>query len=129
MVVDIVVGLQHGDEGKGKVVNQYLKDGDYDYCIKFNGGPNAGHSVELEDGTKVVTHQVPIGVIYGVKSIIGCGCVVSILELEREIKYLTDLGFDVEKYLQIDENAHAILGKHIDQDRESSEGRLGTTGS
>ena len=77
MKVDVVIGLQHGDEGKGKVTNSYLKNGNYDWCVKFNGGPNAGHSFVREDGEIFVTHQVPLGVFHGVKSIIGAGCVVT----------------------------------------------------
>ena len=84
MRTDIIVGLQHGDEGKGKVINWLCRNSvpsdDYDFCVRFNGGPNAGHTIYL-NGTKVVLHQIPIGIVYGIKSLIGPACVLDVQKL------------------------------------------------
>ena len=68
MKSDIIVGLQHGDEGKGKVVLSLIND-KYDYCLRFNGGPNAGHTVYVK-GNKIVLHQIPCGIVNNKISII-----------------------------------------------------------
>ena len=68
MITDIVIGLQHGDEGKGKVTHHLLKSGEYTHCIRFNGGCNAGHTI-YHKGQKFVTHHIPAGVFFGVKTI------------------------------------------------------------
>ena len=77
MIADIVIGLSYGDEGKGKVTHHLLKTGDYTHCLRFNGGCNAGHTI-YHNGQKFVTHHIPAGVFFGVKSIIGAGCVVNL---------------------------------------------------
>ena len=64
-IVDIVIGMQYGDEGKGKIANQMAQSGEYDYVVRFNGGENAGHTIYL-NGEKIVTHLVPCGVLHGV---------------------------------------------------------------
>jgi len=82
---DVVVGLQFGDEGKGKIVDDLIKQaGRYNLCMRFNGGPNAGHTVYV-DGKKMDTHQVPSGVLTGMKSIINANCMVDPIKLEQEI--------------------------------------------
>ena len=89
---DILVGLQHGDEGKGKVTKYLIKFENYDYCVRFNGGPNAGHTV-YHNGKKFVTHQIPTGIFYNIKCLIGTGCVVDLNKLKDEIEKLeTPLG-------------------------------------
>ena len=82
---DVIVDLQAGDTGKGKVAHALAKN--YDMVLRYNGGSNAGHTV-YHDEKKVVTHLVPIGVLFGIPSVIGFGCVVSIKKLEEEIKDL-----------------------------------------
>ena len=72
MITDIVIGLQHGDEGKGKVTHHLLKSGKYTHCVRFNGGCNAGHTI-IHRGKKFVTHHIPAGVFFGVTSVIGNG--------------------------------------------------------
>ena len=67
-MADVIVDLQYGDCGKGKVTNSLLKSGGYTHCVRYNGGHNAGHTI-YNDGKKVVTHIVPSGVLQGVKSI------------------------------------------------------------
>ena len=87
MITDIVLGLQHGDEGKGKVTHHLLKSGEYTHCVRFNGGCNAGHTI-FHNGKKFVTHHIPAGVFFGVTSVIGNGCVVDPMKLGQEIDYL-----------------------------------------
>ncbi len=92
--------------------------------VTNNGGANAGHTV-YHDGKKVVTHLVPIGVLFGIPSVIGLGCVVNIKKLEQEIKDLNDAGFNTDGLIFVDERAHLVLDKHIEED--SSESKIGTT--
>jgi adenylosuccinate synthase len=119
---DVIVDLQAGDTGKGKVAHALAKD--YDLVLRYNGGANAGHTV-YHDGKKVVTHLVPIGVLFGIPSIIGLGCVVNIKKLEEEIKDLNDAGFNTDGLIFVDERVHLVLDKHIEED--NSESKIGTT--
>jgi adenylosuccinate synthase len=119
---DVIVDLQAGDTGKGKVAHAIAKD--YDLVVRYNGGANAGHTV-YHDGKKVVTHLVPIGVLFGIPSVIGLGCVVNIKKLEQEIKDLNDAGFNTEGLIFVDERAHLVLDKHVEED--STESKIGTT--
>jgi adenylosuccinate synthase len=122
--VDIVLGIQHGDEGKGKVTHHLLRGGDYTHCVRYNGGCNAGHTI-YHNGQKFVTHHIPAGVFFGVKSIIGPGCIVDIDKFFGEIQMLKDGGIDVDGKIFIAKNAHVIQEKHTEADAE--EERLGTT--
>ena len=88
MITDIVIGLQHGDEGKGKVTHHLLKSGEYTHCIRFNGGCNAGHTI-YHEGTKFITHHIPAGVFFGIPSIIGPGCVLNVDKLMEEMDILS----------------------------------------
>ncbi len=124
VTVDVIVGIQHGDEGKGKVTHSLLSDGDYTHCIRYNGGCNAGHTI-YHDGQKFVTHHIPAGVFFGVKSIIGPGCVVDINKFLNEINMLRKAGIDVEDKVFIAKNAHIITEKHLWAD--SGEVSIGTT--
>lgn len=124
---DVIIGLQYGDEGKGKILVAMIQKNKYDYCIRFNGGPNAGHSI-YKDGIKYITHQIPSGIVYGLKCIIGPNCVVDINKLEKEISELESLGIkNVRTNLLISYNAHIIDLKHIEYDTKSN--MIGTTGS
>ena len=122
-VVDVVIGMQYGDEGKGKIANQMAASGDYDYVFRFNGGGNAGHTIYL-NGEKIVTHLVPCGILHGIPSVIGNGCVINTQKLFDELAYLEGLGFDTT-LLKIAENAHIITKEHIDED--SKDTKIGTT--
>ena len=84
MKADIIVGLQHGDCGKGKVTHHLCKEGDYTHVIRYNGGCNAGHTI-FHKGEKFVTHHIPAGVFFGIKSIIGPGCVVNVEQFYKEV--------------------------------------------
>ena len=124
MLADIVVGLSFGDEGKGKVTHHLLKNGDYTHCIRFNGGCNAGHTI-YHEGVKFVTHHIPAGVFFGVRSIIGNGCVVNIDQFNREIQMLNEGGIDTDGLIFIANNAHIITDAHLEED--SKDTTIGTT--
>jgi adenylosuccinate synthase len=119
---DVIVDLQAGDTGKGKVAHALANN--YDLVFRYNGGANAGHTV-YHDGKKVVTHLVPIGVLFGIPSVIGLGCVVNVKKLEEEIRELNNAGFNTDGLIFVDERAHLVLDKHIEED--SSESKIGTT--
>ena len=124
VVVDVVLGIQHGDEGKGKVTHHLLKSGDYTHCVRYNGGCNAGHTI-YHEGVKFVTHHIPAGVFFGVKSIIGPGCVIDITKFLDEIKMLQDGGIDIEGKIYVAKNAHIIKEVHRWMDHDET--RVGTT--
>ena len=124
MKIDVVLGLQYGDEGKGKVCHSLLKDGLYTHVIRFNGGGNAGHTI-YHDGKKLITHLIPSGVFFGVKSIIGPGCVVDVEKLFREIDYLEDNGIKTGGLLFISKNAHIITDDQLAED--GTDTAIGTT--
>jgi adenylosuccinate synthase len=121
--VDVVIGMQYGDEGKGKIANQMATSGEYDYVVRFNGGGNAGHTIYL-NGEKIVTHLVPCGILHSIPSVIGNGCVINTQKLFDELEYLEGFGFDTS-ILKIAENAHIITQEHIDED--SKDTTIGTT--
>ena len=115
MLADIVVGVQAGDEAKGKVTHHLCKNGDYTHVLRFNGGCNAGHTI-YHEGKKFVTHHIPAGVFYGIKSIIGSGCVVNVKQFFKELKELKEGGIDVDGKVFIARNAHIITDSHLEQD-------------
>jgi adenylosuccinate synthase len=121
---DVIVDLQAGDTGKGKVAHHLLSHNQYDLVLRYNGGANAGHTI-YHNGKKIVTHQVPMGVIHGIPSVIGLGCVVDIPALIKEIDELNDLGIATEGLILIDKRAHLVTQDHLNED--SQEGKLGTT--
>ena len=126
---DIIVGLQYGDEGKGKVTNSLIKNNQihhYTHCVRYNGGPNAGHTIYLND-KKIVTHQIPTGIIYGLKCLIGPNCAVDEDKLNNEIEMLKQNGIkNIEDNLKISFNAHIINKSHIEEDISSD--KVGSTG-
>ena len=121
---DVCCGLTWGDEGKGKIVCQLAKSGKYDYVCRWAGGNNAGHTVVV-NGKKYITHLIPSGVFYGVKSVIGQGCVVNINAFFEEIEYLSRNGFNTS-LIKISPNTHVITDEHIEDDRRNY-GHQGTT--
>jgi len=124
MIADIVVDLQYGDSGKGKVTHTLLENGDYTHCIRYNGGCNAGHTI-YHKGEKFVTHHIPAGVFWGVKSIIGPGCVVNLEQFYREVKELESRGVFCNGLVFIAKGAHIITPAHLTED--GAETTLGTT--
>jgi adenylosuccinate synthase len=123
--VDVVIGLAWGDEGKGKVVSSLVDYQHYDFVCRFNGGPNAGHTVYL-DGKQYKTHLIPSGVFHGVPSIVGPGCVINVAKFMQEIAYLEANGFDT-KLVKVSPKAHVITQDHITYDTNFLS-HLGTTG-
>ncbi len=129
MGVDVLLGLQWGDEGKGKVVDVLAPK--YDVVARFQGGPNAGHSLVF-DGKKFVLHLIPSGIFQpNTINIIGNGVVIDPIILLEEIKGLEEAGIEVRKNLYIAHKAHLILPTHrcIDQASERSKGKdkIGST--
>lgn len=122
--VDVILGLQHGDEGKGKVTHHLLKSAQYTHCVRYNGGCNAGHTI-YHEGEKFVTHHIPAGIFFGVKSIIGPGCVIDIHKFFDEVKMLHNAGIDISDKIFIAKNAHVIKEKHFTAD--ANETKIGTT--
>ena len=124
MKADIVIGLSYGDEGKGKVTHHLLKSGGYTHCLRFNGGCNAGHTI-YHKGKKFVTHHIPAGVFFGIRSIIGPGCVVNLEQFKNEIADLEENGVQTSGLVFIAKNTHVITSAHLEEDgRESA---IGTT--
>ena len=119
---DVIVDLQAGDTGKGKVAHALAKN--YDMIVRYNGGSNAGHTV-YHNGKKIVTHQVPIGVLFGIPSVIGLGCVVNIPELVAEIRMLKSQGIYTDGLVFVDKRAHIVTDTHLQED--SNESKIGTT--
>jgi len=119
---DVIVDLQAGDTGKGKVAHAIVKD--YDMVLRYNGGANAGHTV-YHNGKKIVTHQVPIGVLFGIPSYIGFGCVVNIQKLVEEIRDLQAYGIVTDGLVFVDKRAHVVFEYHIEEDTRDS--KIGTT--
>tara|TARA_R110002110_G_scaffold5437_2_gene28143 strand:- start:10847 stop:11899 length:1053 start_codon:yes stop_codon:yes gene_type:complete len=122
--IDVIVGLQSGDEGKGKVTHHLLKTKKYTHCVRYNGGGNAGHTI-YHDGKKFVTHYIPAGVFFGVKSIIGPGCVVNLNKFFEELEYLNKNGVDTEGLVYISNNTHITTEAHVKEDSKDED--IGTT--
>ena len=128
-MVDVILGLQWGDEGKGKIVDFFAKD--YDVVARFQGGPNAGHTLYVND-KKVVLHQIPSGVFRaGIINLIGNGVVLDPITLKKECDTVASFGIDLKKNLFISERAHLILPTHraLDKAAELSKGnqKIGST--
>ena len=124
MISDIVVDLQYGDCGKGKVTHHLCKTGEYTHVIRYNGGCNAGHTI-FHRGKKFITHHIPAGVFFGIRSIIGPGCVVNVEQFFKEIEELKAGGIDTDGLVFIAKNAHIITQNHIEE--EARETKIGTT--
>ncbi len=122
MPADIIVGLQWGDEGKGKLVDALARD--YNAVARYQGGPNAGHTV-FAGGSKYVFHAVPSGVLHhGVMNVIGNGVVMDIKQLAGEIRDLQASGVQVtSENLSISLYAHVIMPYHVEEEKQSSVSR------
>ena len=128
--VDVLLGLQWGDEGKGKVVDVLTPN--YDVVTRFQGGPNAGHTLEFK-GEKYVLRSIPSGIFQGGKvNVIGNGVVLDPLLFQQEAEALAASGHDLTKQLYISKKAHLILPTHriLDAAYEAAKGKgkIGTTG-
>ncbi len=128
--VDVILGLQWGDEGKGKVVDVLTPR--YDAVARFQGGPNAGHTLEF-DGKKYVLRSIPSGIFQGGKeNFIGNGVVLDPVRFREEAEALAQSGHDLHAQLTISKKAHLILPTHrlLDAAYEAAKGsaKIGTTG-
>lgn len=128
-MVDVLLGLQWGDEGKGKIVD-YFAPG-YDIIARFQGGPNAGHTLYVND-KKIVLHQIPSGIFHeNTINLIGNGVVLDPVTLRRECDTVKSFGVDYRKNMFISERTHLILPTHraLDKASELSKGneKIGST--
>ncbi|MGC6420139.1 MAG: adenylosuccinate synthase [Chitinophagales bacterium] len=129
MAVDVLLGLQWGDEGKGKIVDFLAPQ--YPIIARFQGGPNAGHTLVV-DGKKIVLHTVPSGILYPeIVNLIGNGVVIDPATLKKEIESLSSYDIDLQRQLRIAEKAHLILPSHRMLDAASEHakgaGKIGST--
>lgn len=129
MKADVVLGLQWGDEGKGKIVDVLTPQ--YDVIARFQGGPNAGHSLEF-NAIKHVLHSIPSGIFHEDQTnIIGNGVVIDPVVFRKEAEAIARLGVDLQKKLMISRKAHLILPSHriLDAASESAKGmtKIGST--
>ncbi|MCM1451830.1 MAG: adenylosuccinate synthase [Clostridium sp.] len=130
MKVDVLLGLQWGDEGKGKVVDVLTPD--YDIVARFQGGPNAGHTLEFDD-KKYVLRSIPSGIFQeNTVNVIGNGVVLDPVLFQEEAQALEASGVDIKKNLKISKKAHLIMPTHrlLDAANEKAKGgkKIGTTG-
>lgn len=128
-VVDILLGLQWGDEGKGKVVDFLAPK--YNVVARFQGGPNAGHTLEF-DGHKHVLHQIPSGIFHeGILNVIGNGVVLDPITFKREIEELAPFNLDIKRHLVISNKTQMIIPTHrmLDKAYEIAKGdkKIGST--
>ena len=129
MKIDVILGLQWGDEGKGKIVDYLAKD--YKVVARFQGGPNAGHTLKI-DGVKYVLHTVPSGIFRkGILNVIGNGVVIDPITLQRELHKLDEAKVPYLDRLFVSQKAHLILPTHrmLDAASEASKGKekIGST--
>jgi adenylosuccinate synthase len=127
--VDVLLGLQWGDEGKGKIVDVLTPS--YDIIARFQGGPNAGHTLEF-NGIKHVLHTIPSGIFHvGKENVVGNGVVIDPVILAKEIEALEKMGVNVNKQLSLSRKAHLILPTHsvLDTASELEKGKkkIGST--
>jgi adenylosuccinate synthase len=128
-MVDVILGLQWGDEGKGKIVDYFAPQ--YDIIARFQGGPNAGHTLYVQD-KKIVLHQIPSGIFHqNTLNIIGNGVVLDPVTLKRECEIVSSFGIDVKKNLFISKRTNLIVPTHRALDKASElqkgESKIGST--
>lgn len=128
-MVDVILGLQWGDEGKGKIVDYFAPR--YDIIARFQGGPNAGHTLYVND-KKIVLHQIPSGIFHeNTINLIGNGVVLDPVTLKKECESVQSFGIDFRKNLYIAQRTHIILPTHraLDKASELSKGneKIGST--
>ncbi|NNC61235.1 MAG: adenylosuccinate synthase [Eudoraea sp.] len=129
MAVDLLLGLQWGDEGKGKIVDVLTKN--YDIIARFQGGPNAGHTLEF-DGLKHVLHTIPSGIFHEeATNVVGNGVVIDPVIFRKELANLEKFELDIKTRLLISRKAHLILPTHrlLDAASEAAKGKakIGST--
>ena len=127
--VDILLGLQWGDEGKGKIVDFLANK--YDVVARFQGGPNAGHTI-IFGGNKYVLHQIPSGIFReDIKNVIGNGVVLDPIIFKKEIEKLIESGLNPQKNLYISQRTQLIIPTHRMLDaayeRQKGDNKIGST--
>lgn len=125
--MDVIVDLQYGDCGKGKVAHYLAHTTPYTHVLRYNGGANAGHTI-YHNGKKFVTHIIPAGVFFGIKSVVGAGCVVDTEKFFKELKDIEAGGVDTTGKIFVAKNAHIVTDAHKQEDKQVG-GAIGTTGS
>ncbi len=129
MACTCVVGLQWGDEAKGKIVD--LLTSQHDFVVRYNGGANAGHTV-VRDGKTYKLSLLPTGILSpNLRAVIGNGVVVNPVRFLEEVKMLRDAGIAVGDNLVLSDHAHLIFPYHVEEERLSEQGSgqtIGTTG-
>ena len=121
--VDCVIGLQMGDEGKGKIVDYLAKN--YDVIARFGGGDNCGHTI-YKDDQKIVLHLIPSGILNdNILNVIGNGVIINPISFKQEVEMLESLGVDVKSKLVISDKAHIITPLHKSWDA-FNESQLGS---
>lgn len=128
-MIDVIIGLQRGDEGKGRFVDMLARD--HDIVARFNGGNNAGHTVVLPDGRDLALHLVPSGIAHPhTMNVIGNGTLINPIKLVEEIEQIRSKGIEVSSSnLMLSSASHLILPHHIydDEIRESGDSKQGST--
>ena len=122
MAVDLLLGLQWGDEGKGKIVDVLTSK--YDVIARFQGGPNAGHTLEF-DGIKHVLHTIPSGIFHqNAVNLVGNGVVIDPVIFKKELENLEKFDMEYKSRLLISRKAHLILPTHrlLDAASETAKG-------
>lgn len=120
----ILVDLFLGDNGKGKIAHHLAKLGQFNYFFRFNGGENSGRTIYI-DGKKYISHLFPTGIVCGIKSIIGCGCVLNEKSFFRELEEVSKIIPNASELIKIAYNTHIVQDKHIEE--ELNEIKIGTT--
>lgn len=121
---DVVLCASFGDSGKGRVVADKIKAGSYTHAMRACGGGNAGHQFYMS-GKKITTHVVPTGALFGVRSIIGPGCVINEAGFWKEVADLQRFKPDILDHIRIAKNAHMVELRHLEE--ETGETKIGTT--
>lgn len=123
----VVLGAQFGDEGKGKIVDYLMDKYKYDACVRYNGGSNAGHTIDI-NGTVYHTHVLPSGLLHdNMLNIMGNGMVIGLENLQNELEDLTNEGLNLVDRLKISDRAHVVLNIHKHIDKITGK-KVGTTG-
>lgn len=126
MTNTVVVGLQFGDEGKGKICDYLMKD--HDICVRYSGSCNTGATV-IVDGTKYKFHHIPVSVIYNKPAYIASQCLLSPSRLLEEIHTYEGLGFDIKNLLKISPDCNIIRPEHVQKDIDKETAKISAVGS
>jgi adenylosuccinate synthase len=129
MRADIVIDLVNGDSGKGKVTHHLLGESirnnvPYTHAVRYGGSSNAGHSI-YHNEKKFVTHLIPAGVFFGIRSVIGPGCVLNVKAFFDELNDLKINGIDCDRLVKIAHNSHIVTDEHLKEDGLDT--KIGTT--